>query len=90
MREQGYIEADDTQARAFDFGMASLGQLGIGLRVDEGVEVGRIKGQGTQTDVKLLDEPRCKLMLNNCNRGGIQIARMAPEALTCQGALEGG
>ena len=44
--------------RAFAFGMASLGQLGIGLCVDEGVEVGRIKGQGTQADVKLLDEPR--------------------------------
>src|SRR3989337_3533839 len=49
-------EAEDTKVHALAFGVAPLGQFGLGLGVDKGFEIGGIKQQGSQIDPEVLDQ----------------------------------
>ena len=64
MGKQGHMEvgadqkgqAEDAKIHALALGVAPLGQFGLGLGVDKGVEIGGIKQQGSQIDPEVLDQ----------------------------------
>jgi len=83
-------EAEDTKVHAFAFGVAPLGQFGLGLGVDKGFEIGGIKQQGTQIDPEMLDQSLDKGLFDPGDDRSIQVRHVIPETLAGQKDLGSG
>jgi len=82
-------EAEDTKVHALAFGVAPLGQFGLGLGVDKGFEIGGIKQQGSQIDPEVLDQSLDKGLFDPGDDRGTQVRHVIPETLAGQKGLGG-
>ena len=98
MGEQGDLEvgadhqgqADNTQIGPLALGVTPLSEVGRGLRIDEGIEIGGVQEQGSQIDFEVFNQALGQSLLDFSDGGTIQIAHMVPEPLTGQGTLGDG
>src|SRR5262245_6262854 len=61
--------------------MAALGQPGWRLRVDEGVEVGRIEEEGLQVEAIAINQAAAEILFEAVEGLGIEVVEVVPEAL---------
>ena len=80
-------QTDHTQIGAFGFGMTALRERRGGGRIDEGVEVGAIKAQAAQIQLKLFDQPGGKIPLDRPAVVFIDDIHVIPEALATELSL---
>ena len=75
-------KANDPQIRTFAFGMPPLGKDGIGLRIDERVEIGGIEEQRLQINLEVFNQSAGEIFFDFGDGGLIEVTHVIPETLT--------